>query len=390
METVAPNTGKVPQPGKDFADEEVNLKDIFYKAIDFFWEVVRMWWLILIVGALMAAYNYYKATKVVPTYRAATTFMVSDKKEEIRYSDYASLDYGISERASIIYNLDKVVQLSESMRVVRQALFYEYTYQDTLDYLANHMIRIYNLHNKWNGPLKNFYFEHDRIPNFNRIENNALKNLYFLVTGRQGEKRLTQVAFDLDSGILSIVVNSTSEFLSIALSTSIYRSLSEFYIESESAKQRKIYQMVIQETDSLRGEIVAAQRRLLAFQDRHLGLSQQQYAARKKGLEEEVFKLGMAFGSSYEDMQSTEMALLNTIPFIQLIDEPLTPIRPAKPSPIRTGISSFILWCFLTVIFVVIRRVILDILNKDKGPHAMFEAVQNGVENSVINTTTST
>ena len=55
-------------------------------------------------------------------YRAITTFMVSDKKEEIRYSDYASLDYGISERASIKYNLDKIIQLSTSRRVVTDAL----------------------------------------------------------------------------------------------------------------------------------------------------------------------------------------------------------------------------------------------------------------------------
>ena len=373
METKVKANGSAPVSGRDFADEEVNLKEIFDKAIAFFWEVVRFWWLLILVGALMAINSYRSTSKEVATYRAETTFMVSDKKEEIRYSDYASLDYGISERASIKYNLDKVVHLAQSMRVIQDALFKKYEHLDTIDYLANHMIRIFKLHDRWNGPLKTFYFTHDSIPQFNRIENNALKNLYFMVTGRRGEKRLVNTAYDLDSGVFSIVALTTNEFMAIALSKSIFRALGDFYILSESAKQRKIYQMVIEETDSLRGEIVSAQRRLLAFQDRHLGLSQQQFAARKKGLEEEVFKLSMAFGGSYEDMQSTEMALLNTIPFIQVIDEPLVPIRPTKPSPVKAAITSFILWIFLTSVFVVIRRVILDILNGQKGPKAHYE-----------------
>ena len=110
------------QAGKEFADEEVNLKEIFNKALDFFWEAVSFWWLIILVALFMAYRSYQIASKKPKTFRAVTTYMVNDKKEEIRYSDYASLDYGISERASIKYNLDKIIQLTTTMRVVREAL----------------------------------------------------------------------------------------------------------------------------------------------------------------------------------------------------------------------------------------------------------------------------
>ena len=353
-----------------FADEEVNLREIFNKVIDFFWEAVGFWWLILIVASLMAFKSYWDASKKPKTFRAITTFMVSDKKEEIRYSDYASLDYGISERASIKYNLDKIIQLSTSRRVVTDALLKKVMIQDTVDYLANHMIREYNLHNLWSGRLKSFYFKHDSISKYDRLEYNALKNVFFKVVGINGETKLVNCLYDSDSGILTIAAKTTSEGLSISLSTEIFNSLGEFYVKSESEKQRRIYKMVSIETDSLRGEIVGAQKRLLSFLDRNLGLSLKQYEAKKKGLEEEVAKLTMAFGESYKDLQATEMALLNTIPFIQVIDTPREPIRPARPSPIKAGIVSGFLGAFLTVLFVIVRRVILNIMSKDMGPHA--------------------
>ncbi len=356
------------QVGKEFADEEVNIKEIFNKAIDFFWETLRFWWLIVLIASLMALKSYRSAVKVPKTYRAVTTYMVSDKKEEIRYSDYASLDYGISERASIKYNLDKIIQLTTTMRVIRKALMQKVVVDDTLDILANHVIREYNLNESWEGKLKNFYFEHDTIAKYDRIALTALKNVYFKVVGKSGETRLVQTLYDSDSGILSISAVSTSELLSIALSREIFFSLGDFYILSESEKQRKVYEMVREETDSLRSEIVVAKKKLLSFIDQNMGLSRKQYEAKKTGLEDEFNKLSISYGESYKNLQSSEMALLNTIPFIQEIDLPVEPIRPTKPSPIKAAITSGALWAFLTVLFVVIRRVILNILDKDQGP----------------------
>lgn len=372
---------KVPKAGSTsfsdaemkFADEEVNLKEIFYKVIDFFWEAVSFWWLILIVASLMAIKAYRSAAQKPKTYKAVATFMIIDKKEDIRYNDYASLDYGISERPSVQYNLDKIIFLSSSRRVINKALLTKVTVYDSLDYLANHIIREYGLHQLWSGKLKTFYFEHDTITQFSRLEYNALINIFFKVVGLNGESKLVNNYFDSDTGILYITANTTSEDISIALAKEIYSSLANFYMRSESEKQRRIYKMVTIETDSLRGEIVSAQKRLLSFLDRNMGLSLKQFEAKKKGLEEEVNQLTFAFSESFKNLQDTELALLNTVPFIQDIDLPRAPIRPNQPNPIKAAIISAFLWAFLTVLFVIIRRVILNIMNQDMGPHAPFK-----------------
>ena len=240
--------------------------------------------------------------------------------------------------------------------------------KDTIDFLANHVIREYKMNETWEGNLKGFFFTHDTIQKYDRIAFTALKNVFFKVVGKSGESRLVQSLYDTDSGILSIAAVTTSESLSIALSKEVFYSLGRFYVFSESEKQRRIYEMVRVETDSLRGEIVSAERRLLAFSDQNMGLSLKQYEARKTGYQEEVSKLSIAFGESFKNLQSSEMALLNTIPFIQEIDLPIIPIRPSKPSPIKAAITSGALWAFLTVLFVIVRRVILNILDKDMGP----------------------
>ncbi len=361
---VIDDSGKV-----EFSNEEVNLKDVFRKIVAYLWEFLQMWWLIGGL-ALFMGYTAYRAALNTPKlYKADVTFMVSDKKEEIVYNYQASTDYGIGEATTVEYNLDKIVQLSMSKRVLYNALFEKVTINDSEDFLITKIMEEYDLIKKWsanNPAMADLVFEHDSIAIFNRLQLTALKNVFFMITGQGGEGKICNSFFDQDSGFIHISSSTTSEGLAIAMTKAIFKHLSLFYIYSESEKQREIYNLVVEEADSLRGEITEAQRRLLTYNDRNLGLSLQQYDANKLILEEEVHKLTIIFAEAVKDMQSSEMALRNKIPFIVPIDLPSIPIRPSAPSPAKAFVSNAIVGVILAMVFIVIRRVLLNIWNKDE------------------------
>lgn len=353
----------------EFANEEVNLKEVFRKVMSHLWEFLRFWWLIAGLSLFFGYVSYRSTSKVPKTYKAEATFMIADKKEEIVYNYSASVDYGIGEATTVQYNLDKVIQLAMSMRVVYDALLSKTVINGKEDFLINHVMDEYELNKKWganNPEMASMRITHDTLAQFDRLEMTLMKNVYFLITGLGGEGKLCNGLYDQDSGFIHISATTTCEGLSIALVNAIFESLSKFYIYTESEKQRKVYNLVMIEADSIRGELVTAQRRLLEYKDRMMGLSREQYDAKKILLEEEVHKLTIIFAEAIKDRESTEMALRNTIPFIIPIDMPCIPIRPNQPSPPKAFVSSAVVTSILTMVFLVLRRIVLNIWNKDQ------------------------
>jgi hypothetical protein len=351
----------------EFADEEVNLRDLLMKIQAYAKTVLKNWWIIGIIGAAMGAYSYYSTSKIPRVYKATANFMVSDKKEEASTNDYASLDIGLSERKAIKYNLDKIIQLSMSMKVVHRALFEKRMVRDTMDYLANHIIHQYHLRDKWvneDPRFQNFSFTHDSIPGFTRMEKVALKGVYNMIVGATGEKRLSVSHYDEDSEIISITSETTNEALTLHLTVVLYEKLAEHYIKVESERQEEIYRLTKEANDSMKQELLLAQNRLLRFEDTHMGLARKEYETSKILLENEVQKRVLAFGKTFSNLQDVAMALRNTIPFIHEIDRPIEPLRSFKPSPISSAINGVIIGCILGAAFFISRKILKDIFSE--------------------------
>lgn len=354
-------------PKVEFADEEVNLKDLLMKIQAYGKVVIKNWYWIGTIGILLGVYSYYSTSKIPRLYKGTANFLVSDKKEEASTNDYASLDIGISERKAIKYNLDKIVQLSLSRKVVNEALFVKVEIDSVEDYIANFIIKEYDLTKIWmnlNPDFQGFLFTHDSIPAFSRMEKVALKGVYNNIIGATGEKRLSVTHYDEDSEIISITSESTNEALSIHLTVQLYEKLSEYYIEVESERQYEIYRLTKEANDSMKQELLAAQNRLLRYEDTHMGLSRRHYETRKILLENEVQKRVLGFGETFSNLQDVEMALRNTIPFIHTIDLPIEPLRSFKPSPVSSAINGVIIGSILGAAFFISRKILQDIFNE--------------------------
>lgn len=314
----------------------------------------------------------WRAFTTPPTYTAELTFMVNEDEGGGGFGGVSAIlgQFGFGGVKSGSFNLEKMLQLAKSRRIVEQAIFEETKINGKLDYIANHIINIYEFHEKWEDDttgLVNFVFVKDSIPIFNRTENTALKEIHIKIVGNEDTEALMSSSINEDTGILAMRSTTENEDLSIALTNNIYNKLSNFYINKSIERQETTYLIIKNKTDSLQNALNAAQSRLLRFQDANRGLTLLRYEAEKIRLQQEVQKLILAYGESYKQLEVADFSLRNSTPVVQVIDMPVGPIEEESVSVIIKLLVGILAGGILSSIYIVGEKILKEAVIDDEN-----------------------
>ncbi|MFK7979395.1 MAG: hypothetical protein AB8G86_05410, partial [Saprospiraceae bacterium] len=128
-----------PIPPPYYEDDEITLKELILKIQEFWWEAWNNKGKIIGIAALLAGVFVFRTFFQKTTYTSSLTFLVSGGNEKGGKDELAILlGYG-----NFNFQLDKIVELARSRRVLNEVLFREVMVDDNKDYLANHLIKIY-------------------------------------------------------------------------------------------------------------------------------------------------------------------------------------------------------------------------------------------------------
>jgi len=299
-----------------------------------------------------------------PIYNANLTFMLSDDKGG---GNGLSALFGqfIGGGGGGKNNLDKLLELSKSRRIIQEVLFDSTRIQGKDTYLANHLIDFYDIHEKWEEDttgLKNFYFQQDSVEAFTVTENKAFKLLYAKLVGSETRKGLFNGSYGDETNILKFSVKSLNETLSIDLCNSIFESLSHFYVTRTVEKQKKTYDIVKFKMDSISTEIAIKENGLARFKDTSLGLWTNKDKLTQARLQRDLQVLYQMFEVAVKNHEISEHSLKSQIPYIQLIDDPISPIKPEVSSKLSALILGGLAGGILSVFFILARRIYRDIM----------------------------
>lgn len=344
--------------------EEISLKDLFLIIGGYYREVVKNWKLLIILALILAGYSLYKTYTRDVTYPARLTFMLNEDNGG-SVGNLGSLGSIFGGSVSE-YNLEKMNALMKSRTIIQSVLFEKIKYKEELDYYANHIIREYKYHEKWEGPLTNFLFTHDDIDNFSRVENMVLKQILRKVVGNpaQDVKGLLSMEINHETGIMAMMFNSLNEQLSINFSKMLFSKLSKFYIDKTVEKQKETLRLTTQKADSISGVLNLKQNRLLRIMDTQRNLSLYQFKAEEIALQRDIQTLAVAHGEALRNKEIADFSLKTKTPFIQSIDLPISPISPSKNlmTYIRGAIIFAILGVFFGIFYTIIRKMYRDIM----------------------------
>ncbi len=291
-------------------------------------------------------------------YEAKLTFMVNED-EGSKLGGVASLleSVGFGGAANSDFNLDKIIELVHSRRVIYHSLLDSTSVKGKKDLLANHIIDIYQLHKKWKRKkpkLQNFRFTSDSLETFSLPENTALKEIYkYVEKGENWSDPLLSTSIAPEAGIMTIEINSLSQELSRGLALSLFRELSDFYINKSIEKQLATYNELKQQVDSIAQKLHRKEYELARFEDRHQNLVPKTAQLRKERLEREIFILNTMYGEAVANKEVAGFALKNTTPFVQPIDLPVLPLTAIQPSWPKILSLGLLLGSMLAAIFII-------------------------------------
>ena len=165
-----------------------------------------------------------------------------------------------------------------------------------------------------------------------------------------------------NTGIMTLSINTFDEDLSIGLLETVFKEISEFYVNKTIEKQQHTFDAISTKADSLHAELNSAEYGLANFMDKNRGLYNKTDQLQRLRLEAKVKMLGAAWAKVEEQKEIAEFSLRDRTPVIQIIDLPIAPIKPAKKSLIVGIITAIILGTFLGLLFVLGRKILRDIM----------------------------
>ena len=342
-------------------EDEITLKELILKVQEYFWEVVRnLKW---VVGIMIpfVVFFVYKAISTPVTYTAELTFMVNEDDGGGMGGMSAILgQIGLGGGSRGKNNLDKILELAKSRNIIQQVIFDTVAINGKEDIMGNHIINLYDYHEKWEEDttgLKEFLFKEADHFSRTRIHNKVLKALYRRIIGTPEILGFFSKGYSKDTGIMEFTAKTINEDLSIHLCKKVYEKLSTFYVTKTVEKQRQTFDVMLQKVDSVKKEMQGAEYGLANFKDSHAGLFTTKAKLREMQLQRDVQVLNEMYAVSLKNFEIADFTLKNKTPFIQLIDEPLAPLKPEGESVIKNLIIGVFIGGFFSISFIIFRKI---------------------------------
>ncbi len=318
---------------------------------------------IIVACLICSALSVLWAVRKPETYTATLSFMLNDDNNP-QVSNIGNIlgQFGIP-ITSGKYNVDKLLEISKSRRILESTLFQKKIVDDKEDLLANHFINIYDLASNWSsqdGRLDNFKFSEKDPEEFGDYENFALKRLNALIMGSANNR--SEALFTTDYGktdyIMTFSTRCLSEELAIEFTNEIYDQISQFYVQNATEKNQSIYNLIKQRRDSLADAVQNTTYDIASLKDKSQGTFRRTNNVDIANLEGQLIGLETAFQEVEKSLNAADIALKNSTPLIKDLDRPIAPIAPNRPSTLKYGLLGITLGFILYVLFLNAYRII--------------------------------
>ena len=367
-------TDPVYPPASYPIEEEYTLRDLLLKLRSYLLELWAHKVAILLVAVVSGVGAAYLQFRKAPMYTATLSFMVNEEDSGSSISSLARLAGGFFGGGGGDSNLDRITVLAQSNRIVSQMLFDSVQIGEEADYLANHLIRLYGLHDEWNeaepASLRSFYFRSadNLTADEEMVKNTALKRCVDLVRGDPEQPGLLRVDYDEATKILELEAITLAPELSLAMVRRVYDHLETYYVSRSIEPQIKSYNVLKAKQDSIENALLVTNGRLARFRDESLNIYTSAPLLPQTRLRQEQFKLQGMLAEVVKNLETSDFLLRNATPYFQAVDVPFPPLRGVKPSPVKWFVIGAALGGLLLVSFYVLRRIFREIMAP--GPQA--------------------
>lgn len=354
--------------------DEISLKELILKILEWWRYLLSKWLIILIVGLLGGTLGFYYAYTKKPIYTASTTFVLEDEKSGGGLSNFAGLasmagvDLGNS--GGGIFQGDNILGLYKSRSMIERTLLTVVEINGKKQSLVERYIDFNKLRKEWSEKpaLSMLHFNPDSLKNKEKsLKTNRLRDSILGVIATDINKNYLSVAKpDKKLSTIKVDVKAKDEFFAKTFNDELVKNVNEFYIQTKTKKSLQNVIILQHKTDSVRAVMNGAIYTAAAVSDATPNLNptrqvQRVVPAQRAQFSAEANKA--IFSEMSKNLEVSKMSLLKETPLIQVIDQPIYPLEKIKVGKIKGiilgGILSGILICFI----LIIRRLFGLIMN---------------------------
>lgn len=355
---------------QESVSDEISLKELIEKIIEVFKYLLSKWLFIAFMGIMGGAIGLGYAWVKKPVYKAMVTFALEDDKQSGGGLSGAlglasSLGFDLGGSAGGAFSGANLIELMKSRKMVQKTLLSSCLIDNTQLVLANQLLSITKLDkalaNK-SASYKNFSFPlNAKQDNFSIQQDSVL----FLLYDKLFENNILSVSQkDKKISIITVEVNSTNELFSKAFAENLVTNVAEFYIETKSKKAKNNVAILQRQADSIRNELNMAITGVAITSDNTFNLNPALNVNRIPSTKKQIdVQANTAILTQLvTNLEMAKVTLLRETPLIQLIDRPTLPLKKDKPGKAKSILVGGILAGFLTVLYLIVRKLLKQVM----------------------------
>lgn len=344
-------------------NDEISLKELIEKAREWFSYLLSQWKIIVLAGIIGAGLGLAYSFSKKPVYTASLSFALEDEKgggglgSALGLASSLGLDLGGG--GGSIFTGSNLTELFKSRAMVEQTLLSPVVVDGKTISLAEMYIQNQEWRDKWNEnpKFKAIQFLPDtKRATFTRVQDSILGVVYedLSKTGLAVGQKDKKIA------IITIDVNATNELFAKYFTEALVKQVSDFYVTTKSKKARMNMDILERQTDSIRRELNGAITGVAVANDNTFGLNPAMNVRRAPSARRQV-DVQANTAILTELVKQTELAkvtLRKETPLIQVIDQPILPLKKEKFGKAKGIVMGGFLAGFLVVLGLIIRRLL--------------------------------
>ena len=346
------------QQPKHIANDEISLKELINK-MQFWWSYFLSKWIIIAVFIIIGgAIGFFYATFKKPTYTATTTFVLEDEKSGGGLGNLAGLasmagvDLGGS--GGGIFQGENILGLYKSRAMLEKTLLSTVEIDGKKQLLIDRFIEFNSMREKWaeKPQLLKLTFKADSIQDgFPKLTANRLR-----------DSIIGTIITDLNNGYLSVAkpdkklstiqvdVKAKDEVFAKSFDDQLVKNVNEFYINTKTKKTLQNVKILQHKTDSVRAVMNGAIYSAVAVVDATPNLNPTRQVQRAAPAQRSQFSAETnktILGEMVKNLEMTKMSLLRETPLIQVIDQPVYPLKIDRLGKVKGAVIGSLLFGFL-------------------------------------------
>ena len=347
-------------------NDEITLKELLLKAKEWYVFLLSKWKTIVlagIVGALLGlGYSFTKK----PIYTATLTYALEDGKASGgglgSLASTFGLDLGGASGNSGAFSGANLMELFKSRAMVEQTLLAPVTQNNKTISLAEMYIQEKKWREKWKEKpaLKNITF----LPNTDKTKfTRAQDSIFGVIYKGLSKSSLTVDQKDKKVAIGTITLKVNNEYFAQQFTLALTKTVTNFYIETKSKRAKENMDILVRQTDSIRGELNGAITGVAVANDNTFGLNPALNVKRVPSARRQVDVQAntVILTEIVKQAELAKVTLRKETPLIQVIDQPILPLLKEEVGQIEGILLGAILAGFLTVLALIVRRIFKEL-----------------------------